>query len=266
MTENIISSTQNAKLKQLLLLQQKSSFRRETGLFVVEGRRELMHCINAGYDVKTIFLCPEICVPDPQQPRLPEAIPTFLLTKNAYEKAAYRGGTEGIMAEVKAKDHSLSRLKLSEKPLVIVTEGVEKPGNLGAIMRTADAAKADAVIICDPLTDLYNPNLIRSSVGAVFTVQCSCCTTAQCIAFLKGKNIQIITAQLQDSEPYYSVNMRLPTALVMGNEAAGLTQEWRDNADKHVRIPMSGKIDSLNVSVSTAILAFEAVRQRTSLP
>ena len=144
----------------------------------------------------------------------------------------------------------------------MVLESVEKPGNLGAVLRSADAAGVDAVIVCDPLTDLYNPNLIRSSIGALFTVPCVACTSEECIHFLKERGIQILTAQLQDSRLYYDVDMRRPTAIVMGTEATGLTQQWRLAADAHIRIPMLGRLDSLNVSVSAAVLMYEAVRQR----
>ena len=144
----------------------------------------------------------------------------------------------------------------------MVVEHVEKPGNLGAILRSADAAGADPVVVCDALTDLWNPNLIRSSIGAVFTVPCVTCSSEECIAYLKERKIRILTAQLQDSEPYYDTDMKCGTAIVMGTEATGLTEVWRQVADAHIRIPMLGKLDSLNVSVSAAILLFEAVRQR----
>ena len=151
---------------------------------------------------------------------------------------------------------------MSDNPLVIVLESVEKPGNLGAVLRSADAAQADAVIVCDPLTDLYNPNLIRSSIGAIFTVPTVACTSEECIAFLEQHGIQILTAQLQDSSLYYDTPMTGPTAIVMGTESTGLTDQWRRAATAHIRIPMLGRLDSLNVSVSAAILLFEAVRQR----
>ena len=146
----------------------------------------------------------------------------------------------------------------------MVLERVEKPGNLGAVLRSADAAQADAVIVCDPLTDLYNPNLIRSSIGAIFSVPCVACSSEECIAFLKARGIRILTAQLQDSHLYYDTDMRCGTAIVMGTESTGLTATWRQAADAHIRIPMLGRLDSLNVSVSAAILLFEAVRQRES--
>ena len=302
-----ITSGQNPKIKQLLLLQEKSKARREQGLFVVEGRRELEHCLEAGYTVKTVFVCPEILkASDPdsaenyflcsssknqfsatsflRHPTHAEASASADSAENyfsegfpknqfsaaniieipeqLYRKVAYRESTEGVIAEVEYKSLKLSDLQLPENPLVMVLERVEKPGNLGAVLRSADAAGADAVLICDPLTDLYNPNLIRASIGAVFTVPTVACTSEEAIAFLQAKGIQILTAQLQDSSLYYDVDMRRGTALVMGTEATGLTDQWRQAASAHIRIPMLGRLDSLNVSVSAAILLFEAVRQR----
>ncbi|MBQ2497176.1 MAG: RNA methyltransferase, partial [Prevotella sp.] len=186
----------------------------------------------------------------------------YTVSPKVYEHIAYRGSTEGVVAVVKCRERSLDDLELGETPLIIVLESVEKPGNLGAVLRSADAAKADAVIVCDPLTDLYNPNLIRASIGAVFTVPVVTCDSSACIDFLKSKNIQILTAQLQDSSLYYETDMRRGIAIVMGTESTGLTQQWRLAADAHIRIPMLGRLDSLNVSVSAAILLFEAVRQR----
>ena len=175
---------------------------------------------------------------------------------------AYRGTTEGVIAEVRTRTLALDDLRLGPRPLIVVLESVEKPGNLGAVLRSADASGVDAVVVCDPLTDLYNPNLIRSSVGAAFTVPCVACRSDECIAFLKRRGIRILTAQLQDSHLYYDTDMTCPTAIVMGTEHAGLTDQWRRAADAHIRIPMLGRVDSLNVSVSAAILMFEAVRQR----
>ena len=257
-----ITSAQNLKVKLLLQLQQKSSERRKAGLFVVEGRRELMHCLEAGFEVDTVFCCPEVETGVEPMPTLPAGVRMFEVSKEVYEKIAYRGSTEGVVAEVKTRQLTLEGLQLPEQPLVVVLERVEKPGNLGAILRSADAAGVDAVIVCDPLTDLYNPNLIRSSVGGIFSVPCVACTSEECICFLKSRDIQILTAQLQDSSLYYDTDMRRATAIVMGTEATGLTDQWRVAADAHIRIPMLGQIDSLNVSVSAAILMYEAVRQR----
>ena len=256
MTEYITSSA-NPKFKRLIALLQKSSERRESALFTVEGVREISHCIEAGYKPDCIFFCPDIV----SEETLPQCR-HFALSAGLYAKAAYREGTEGAIGVFQAMEHPLSSLHLKDNPLIAVLESVEKPGNLGAVLRTCDAAGADALIICDPRTDLYNPNLIRASIGAVFTVPTAVCTTAQAITFLKSKGIRILTAQLQDSSLYYDCPMTKGTAIVMGTEATGLSDKWRQAADAHIRIPMLGKLDSLNVSVSAAILLYEAVRQR----
>ena len=289
----VITSPSNPKIKRLLALQQKSSARREAGLFVVEGQRELQHCIDAGFEIDSIFVCTSLRGSQPRQtsdcfgpfpPQSGGPLPlsnrgwlrsgeaaadsaasqtkVFEVSAEVYAKISYREGTEGVIAEVRAKERKLGELALPENPLVVVLESVEKPGNLGAVLRSADAAGADAVLICDPLTDLWNPNLIRASIGAIFTVPCVACSSAEAIAFLKARGIRILTAQLQDSSLYYDCDMTVGTALVMGTEATGLTDAWREAADAHIRIPMLGRLDSLNVSVSAAILLFEAVRQR----
>lgn len=268
-----ITSGQNPKIKELLSLQEKSRERRQKGLFVVEGRREFGHCLAAGFLPGSIFYCPEVFeisgpagnMPPagPEIYSLPENTKIFEVSREVYGKIAYRGGTEGIIAEMKAKTLRLEDLRLGEPPLVVVLESVEKPGNLGAVLRSADAAGADAVIVCDPLTDLFNPNLIRASLGAVFTTQTLATSTEETIAWLKERQVQIFTAQLQDSNLYYETDFRGPSALVMGTESTGLTEKWRQAADKRIRIPMCGQLDSLNVSVSAAILLFEALRQRS---
>ena len=261
-----ITSAQNPKIKTLLELQEKSKARRKEGLFVVEGRRELMHCIEAGYEPHAVFFCPEIISEaDFKEVSSRCRCSFFEIPQQLYDKVAYRGGTEGVIAELRCKDMSLEALKLKENPLVVVLEGVEKPGNLGAVLRSADASGVDAVIVCDPLTDMYNPNLIRSSIGAIFTVPVATATSEETISWLKAAGIKIYTAQLQDSEWYYDTDMKGGTAIVMGTEATGLTDCWRKAADAHIKIPMLGRLDSLNVSVSAAILMFEAVRQRNSV-
>ena len=255
-----ITSAQNPRIKHLLTLQQKSSLRRSEGLFVVEGRRELEHCLTAGYEVDSIFCCPELLGESPLPGRTGGKASIFSLPSSLYEKVAYRGSTEGIIAVIKERRLTLDSLLQSSRTL----PPLQLERGLGAVLRSADAAGADGVIVCDPLTDIYNPNLIRSSIGAVFTVPTVACTSEECILFLKQHGIRILTAQLQDSRLYYDTDMRQPTAIVMGTESTGLTQQWRDAADAHIRIPMMGRLDSLNVSVSAAILLFEAVRQRQS--
>ena len=259
--DNYFSSTQNPKIKKLLALQQKSALRRATGLFVVEGRREIQQCIDAGYEIDTLYIRAkenEAVIPAD----LPSGVNICFVSPHVYERIAYRESTEGVIAVVHTRNGTLDELSFNDNPLLIVLERVEKPGNLGAIMRSADAAGADAVIVCDPLTDLYNPNLIRASLGAVFSVPCVVCTSEECIWYLKENHIRILTAQLQDSSLYYDTDMIGPTAIVMGTESTGLTTSWREAADAHLRIPMNGRLDSLNVSVSAAVLLYEAVRQR----
>lgn len=254
-----ITSTKNPKIKRLVLLQQKSQERKREGVFVVEGRREIEHCAKIGYEIESFYELEPSAI-------APNAI-HYQVSKDVYQRIAYREGTEGIVAVVRAQDHSLQAMteRISvPNPVYVILESVEKPGNLGAILRSADAAGVDAVIVCDPLTDMYNPNLVRSSLGAIFTVPTVACSSEECIRFLKERNIKILTAQLQDSHLYYDTDMTCGTAIVMGTEATGLTDQWRKAADAHIRIPMLGQMDSLNVSVSAAILMYEAVRQRQS--
>ena len=258
-----VTSAQNPKIKNLLSLQEKSRTRREQGLFVVEGRRELAHALEAGFRPRTVFVCPELAG-DSVIPGLTGNLNLVEIPESLYRKVAYRESTEGVIAEMEVQERHLEDLPLSEHPLIVVLESVEKPGNLGAVLRSADAARADAVIVCDPLTDLWNPNLIRASLGGIFTVPTVCATSEETIAWLKAHGIRILTAQLQDSAWYYDIDMTGGTALVMGTESTGLTDRWRAAADAHIRIPMLGRLDSLNVSVSAAILLFEAVRQRNS--
>ncbi len=263
-----ITSAQNQKIKELLALQEKSRARKAAGLFVVEGRRELGHCLDAGFVPRTLFICGEILTEEElndllgKAERLNPKVGVVQIPYGLYGKIAYREGTEGVIAEVEYRERTLDSIKLGDNPLVIVLESVEKPGNLGAVLRSADAAGADAVIICDPLTDLYNPNLVRASIGAVFSLQVAAASSGETIEWLKARNIQILTAQLQDSSLYYDTDMTVPTAIVMGTESTGLTDIWRKAADAHIRIPMLGRLDSLNVSVSAAILLYEALRQR----
>lgn len=265
-----ITSAQNPKIKSLLVLQEKSRARKEQGLFIVEGRRELSHALSAGYRLHSLFLCPEILGEEAVAELITSADISegsgkyFTVPASIYRKIAFREGTEGVVAEMECRSHTLVDLSLpaDHAPLIVVLEAVEKPGNLGAVLRSADAAGADAVIICDPLTDLYNPNLIRSSIGAVFTVPVAAAPTGEVIPWLKNQGISILTAQLQDSSLYYDTPMTGPTAIVMGTESTGLTTPWREAADAHIRIPMLGRLDSLNVSVSAAILIYEALRQR----
>ena len=262
-----ITSAQNPKLKEVAALMEKSRERRRQSLFVVEGMREIAACVRNGFDVKSIFFNSSIVQPQQLEDLLPRGCDAtlFSLAPAAYSKIAYRESTEGVVAVVQEKRLALQDVKFGRKwakPLVLVVESVEKPGNLGALLRTADACGVDAVLVCDPLTDLYNPNLIRSSLGGIFTNQVVACSNEEALEWLRANGINIFTAQLQDSQWYYDTNMVQPTAIVMGTESVGLTDFWRVASNAKIKIPMLGELDSLNVSVSAAVLCYEAVRQR----
>jgi TrmH family RNA methyltransferase len=256
-----ISSVQNPFIKSLVLLQEKAKARKLSGTFLMEGQREISIAIKGGYQIETVLFLPEICT-EKEASQLAPTAELIEINKEVFQKLAYRDTTEGILAVAKTKSTLLSDLQLSQNPLILVAEAPEKPGNIGALLRTADAAHLDAVIIANPKSDLYNPNIVRSSVGCLFTNQIATGTTAEIIAFLKDKNIAMYCATLQNSNGYHLENYTTPTALVVGTEATGLTQEWRDAATQNIIIPMQGEIDSMNVSVAAAILIFEAKRQR----
>lgn len=261
-----ITSTQNPLVRQLVLLKEKSRNRKKEGIFIIEGEREIRLAMQGGYVLDTVFFQREI---------FSEKKVTDLLTgenrtsnivsisKEVYEKLTYRSSTEGIIAVAKAKSHALEDIDFKgDNPLILVAEAPEKPGNIGALLRTADAAGVDAVLIANPKTDLYNPNIIRSSVGCVFTISVGMGTTSEIISFLKGKNIKIFCAALSASKPYTKVSFEKASAIVVGTEDEGLTNEWLRNSDQNIIIPMEGVIDSMNVSVAAAVLIFEAKRQR----
>ncbi|MDO5665069.1 MAG: RNA methyltransferase [Bacteroidia bacterium] len=259
----LISSLQNPAIKNIIKLS-KNRERQQQHLFVIEGARELSLALQSNYRVEAVYVCREMF----EKTKYPDVLNTlpdniiFDITPAVFEKVAYRENSDGIVTLAKPKQHTLSDLKLSRNPFIIILESVEKPGNLGAILRTADAAAVDAVIVCDPQTDLYNPNVVRSSVGGIFTVQTAICTSEDAIAWLKANKIASYAAELQAAEFYQNIDFTQPSAIVMGTEAEGLTDFWLKNATKRIKIPMQGKIDSLNVSVSTAVLTFEAMRQR----
>ena len=258
-----ITSTQNIYIKQLLQLKDKSRERKKSGLFLIEGEREIMLAKKGGYKLETVLFNPEIISEEQINKSTYQHINLIEISKDVYEKLAYRGTTEGLLAVAKSKMHSMDTLRFNtENPLILVAEAPEKPGNIGALLRTADAANVDAVIIANPKSDLYNPNIIRSSVGCVFTKNIAMGSTTEIIKFLKAQNINIYCAALQASVNYNTQDFTKPTAIVVGTEATGLSDEWIENATQNIIIPMQGEIDSMNVSVAAGILIFEAKRQR----
>ncbi|MUP46137.1 RNA methyltransferase [Gramella sp. BOM4] len=263
-----ITSPQNKEIKRLLQLQDKSRNRRKEGVFIVEGIRETQLALKGGYEAVQFYFCPQLVDFDEvvelaksSEETNPEIIEISL---EVYEKIAYRVSTEGVVAIFNSRKHELEDIVFrNENPLILVAEAPEKPGNIGALLRTADAAAVDAVIIANPKTDLYNPNIIRSSVGCVFTNQIATGSTSEIIDFLKEKKVNIYAAALQSSKIYHEVDFRPASAIVVGTEATGLSDEWLENSTQNIIIPMQGAIDSMNVSVAAGILIFEASRQRS---
>ena len=264
-----ISSLQNPAVKKLLQLQEKSRARKKEGSFVIEGLREIGLAIKGGFRINEIYYCATLSSSEEVENLLKgqfSEVEITEITKDIYEKIAYRGSTEGVIAVAASKDLSLANIFLKrENPLILVAEAPEKPGNIGALLRTADAANLDAVFISNPKTDLFNPNIIRSSVGCVFTNQIATGSTSEIIQFLEHRKIDIFGAALQASVPYYSMDFTTASAFVVGTEATGLSTEWMDHTTQNILIPMQGEIDSMNVSVAAGILIFEAKRQRKFL-
>ncbi|MFZ4670763.1 MAG: TrmH family RNA methyltransferase [Flavobacterium sp.] len=257
-----ITSAQNPYIKSLIQLQEKAKARKQSGIFLIEGMREIELAIKGDYELETLLFVPEV-INNLQIFKSPNLqIELIEISKEVYKKLAYRDTTEGIIAVAKTKSLQLSELKLPKNPLTVVMEAIEKPGNIGAMLRTCDAANIDAVIIANPKTDLYNPNIVRSSVGCLFTNQIAMATTEETIDFLIQNKINFYSATLQNSTSYHAQDFTQPTALVVGTEATGLSELWREKATQNIIIPMQGEIDSMNVSVAAAILIFEAKRQR----
>jgi TrmH family RNA methyltransferase len=257
----VISSLQNPKIKALKALE-KASERKRQNKFIVEGVKELTLALASGYRIQSLFYCPELVGIESLLGMIDDKNLLIPVTPAVFEKLAYRGTTGGVVAMAERKEHTLSQIKLGPNPIVLVIESVEKPGNLGALLRTSDAAGVDAVIICDPLTDFYNPNVVRSSVGCVFSNQIASATTEEAIRWLKGNHIKIFCASLDAAVPYTALDFTGPSAIVMGTESTGLSTNWTLQSDQNIIIPMRGKIDSMNVSTAAAVLIFEAVRQR----
>ncbi|POS01099.1 TrmH family RNA methyltransferase [Flavobacterium croceum DSM 17960] len=260
-----ITSVQNPLIKSLLLLQEKAKARKKSGNFIIEGKREIELALKGNYTLEQILVCTDM-FEDHLFIKKINDVETIEISKEVYSKLAYRDTTEGIIAVAKCKNHALIDLKLPKNPLILVMENIEKPGNIGAMLRTCDAAKVDAVILANTKTDLYNPNVVRSSVGCLFTNQIAVASNEDVIAFLNQNKIKFYSATLQNSNSYHVENYTKPTALVVGTEATGLTQIWRTQAYQNINIPMQGVIDSMNVSVAAAILIFEAKRQRDFKP
>ena len=258
-----ITSIQNSYIKNLLKLQEKSRERKKQGLFIIEGKREISLAIEANYEFDTVLFYADVISEKDVLHLFNANVNRIEISKEVYQKLAYRDSTEGIIAVAKTKDFSLQNINFKNpNPLILVAESIEKPGNIGALLRTADAANVDAVFIANPKSDLYNSNIIRSSVGCLFTNQIAIGSSEEIISFLKEQNIDIYAATLQNSNEYHKENYTKASAVVVGTEATGLSEIWREKATQNINILMQGKIDSMNVSVAAAIVIFEVKRQR----
>lgn len=259
-----ITSAQNQRIKNLAHLQ-KARERKSQNVFIIEGEKEYCRAIAYNYRFTSIFVCFDV-IPETRFKTISSGISSnvevFPVSKDVFEKIAYREGSGGIIALARPKNHGLADLKLPEKPLLLVLEAVEKPGNLGALLRTADAAGIDAVVVCDPQTDIYNPNVVRSSIGCLFSVPLAVCDSPEAILWMKQQRISIYCTYLKAAVPYTEVDFTRASAIVMGTEADGITEQWVEAADQNIVIPMQGAADSMNVSTAAAVVVFEACRQR----
>jgi len=263
----IITSKQNPTIKALGNLRRRRE-RERAGITIVDGFEELSCALDSGVQIEQLYYCPELMGGPAQETRLQEllvsGVPATELARDVFEKVAYREGSDGWLATVPAIKTGLEQLQLSDNPLLLVCEAVEKPGNLGAMLRTADAVGADALISTESVTDWANPNVIRASKGAVFTVPVADTTNQVLYDWLKEHGIAIIASTPDTDVPFTKPDLAKPTALFVGTEKHGLTDFWLNKADCKVRIPMVGKVNSLNVATSGALLLYEAMRQRAT--
>lgn len=261
----MISSMQNPKVKLVKSLMNRKD-REETKLFTIEGYRELKRAIDAGRVPMSLFFCPDFFLQTNERALIEKAeekgAEVYECAPHVFEKLSYRDRPDGLLAVAPQLHRQLADLELSSSPLIVVAESIEKPGNLGTILRSSDAAGVDAVIVCDPRTDIHNPNVVRASVGTLFTLPVIEATKQDTFSFLKQKGIKILASTPHAKENFFQANLQGPVALLVGCEQYGLSQEWFDAADLKVRIPMHGVADSLNAAQAATLLLYEVVRQR----
>jgi len=256
-----ITSLQNPRVKQIVKLRDDKKQRQRDGLMLVEGYDEISLALAAGYFPRTLLIAPELAAARDHEIK---NVTTEILTVSlaVFEKLSYRENPDGWLGVFPIPRVSLDDLKLSESPLIIIAESVEKPGNLGAILRTADATHVDAVLVCDPRVDAYSPNVVRASRGTIFTVPVVETKSAQALVYLQQRGIRILAATPSAEAEYTRQDLRGPLAVAVGTEDEGLSEFWMSQADVKAKIPMKGKVNSLNVSIATALIVYEAVRQR----
>ncbi len=262
----LITSLQNPRVKNLVKLRDRRP-RDEQGVFIAEGYRALSRALEKGVSPAEIYFSPDWFLGANEEALLQQAraagAKLYELSKHAFEKVAYRDRPEGLLGIMQQWRHELDSLRLSSPPFLLIVEAIEKPGNLGTILRSADAAGVDAVICCDPVTDLFNPNVVRSSTGVLFSMPTVMASTNDVIEWIRSRRIRAVATTPHAEGLHTNSNLSGPLAIVMGSEQFGLSETWLAAADESVRIPMAGQADSLNVAMATLITLFEAVRQRS---
>jgi TrmH family RNA methyltransferase len=261
-----ITSLLNPHVKQIVKLRDRKT-RDKTGLTLIEGYKEVACALRGDFGFQEVYVCPEL-IKESRQQELVEGLKTrksnfFEVTKEILNKVSYGNRQEGVLAVGEPRISPLKKLSLKKNPLLVIVEGVEKPGNLGAILRTCDGAGVDALIVVNPVTDIYNPNVIRASLGTIFSIPIAVSTNEEVVQFLEEKNIITCAAVPHAEVIYTQADLSVPLAIAVGREDDGLTEFWKERADVQLRIPMNGKADSLNVSATAAIIVYEALRQRT---
>lgn len=262
----VITSLQNPRVKEAVRLRDRRH-RQKQGRIVIDGARELARALGAGVPMQEIFVCPSLCQNDEARRTLElvaqAAAEVLEVTEPVFEKLAFGDRAEGVLGVAATPSTSLDRITLPDCPLVAVLEGIEKPGNVGAVLRSADGAGVSALIVADGGTDLFNPNAIRASLGTIFTRPVAAASSTETLAWLRRQGLAIYAARVDGSQPYTTANLRQPAALVLGSEATGLSNAWRADDVAAIRLPMRGVADSLNVSATAAVLFYEALRQRS---
>lgn len=261
----MITSTQNDTVKRLVRLRDRRH-RDDAGRFLIEGYRELGRAVERVVPIEVLYVCPDLFLGS-NEPALVQACrnagATIVeMTEAPFRKASYRDRPEGLLAEARQFETGLDRLDLAGEPLLLVVEAIEKPGNLGTMLRTADAAGCRAVVVCDPTTDPFNPNVVRASLGTLFTIPLAVCTTEEAITVLTDRRIRTVATTPDTDTLLYDIDLTGPVALIVGSEQYGLSRRWLTAADHTARIPMAGSADSLNAAMAAAVSMFEAVRQR----
>jgi len=263
--DTAITSSQNPRIKKMCKLRDRRE-REKTGLFLIEGYRELLRAADAQHPIEELFICPQLFLGTNENALIDQIAQNgakiLSCSLFAFQKISYRDRPDGLLAVAKQQQRHLKDLKLNDPPLLIVAEAVEKPGNLGTILRSSDAAGVDGVIVCDRCTDMHNPNVVRASVGTLFTIPVIETDSAQTLSWLREKGISIVAATPSATCSFTEADLSGPVAIAVGTEQLGLSEQWMNQADIQVRIPMHGVADSLNVATATTLLLYEALRQR----